>query len=150
MNHYTVTVLSSLLFIAAVGCGGDDDPNKPTGVGGGPSSFDAQVEHGQSVYGMSCASCHGSSGEGTTAAPPLVGADALPKEPRPEQTVRTEPFSTAFDVYDFARTNMPGNAPGSLPDQDYLDVVAFALFANGLSFEEALVESDLKDITLNP
>jgi hypothetical protein len=53
-------------------------------------------------------------------APPLAGPKALPG------------MANAHEVYQFAKTRMPADNPGSLKDQQYLDIVAFALQANGM------------------
>ena len=84
-----------------------------------------QAERGGKLYAKHCASCHGDAGQGTAKAPPVVGKDALPKDPRPTQKVRKVPFRTAKDVADFVVANMPGNKPGSLKADEYFAILAF-------------------------
>ena len=79
----------------------------------------AQAERGGQLYGKHCATCHGDAGQGTKKAPPVVGKDALPLDPRPTQKVRKTQFRTAADVADFVVKNMPGNKPGSLSADEY-------------------------------
>ncbi len=90
----------------------------PTAVG---LTFDAQVTRGQQVFTQRCAGCHGPNGEGITA-PALIGS---------KQALATY-GKNAGDILNFAKTFMPANAPGSLPDADYVAVVAFVLKQNGL------------------
>jgi len=44
---------------------------------------DQQTARGGELYGKNCAGCHGDAGQGGAKAPPLVGGQALPLEPRP-------------------------------------------------------------------
>ncbi|MGF1465314.1 MAG: c-type cytochrome [Sandaracinaceae bacterium] len=132
-------VLVSALGLLA-GCGGTT--NRPRDDGGPTDTpFAMQVERGAALYADNCARCHGAMGEGTELAPRLVGLDegALPLDPRPTQTLRTTQFVTALDVGTFAAANMPFDDPGSLELDEYLAILAFALFANGFTaLEEAL------------
>jgi mono/diheme cytochrome c family protein len=78
---------------------------------------DAQAKRGEAVYSQSCASCHG---------PDLAGLDTAPSLTGPE-------FNTSWgdlplsDLFERVRTTMPADAAGSLPPQQYADVVAFLL-----------------------
>ncbi len=79
----------------------------------------AQAERGEAVYSASCIGCH----EGQDAdGPELMGRAFLDRWR--EDTL--EPLFT------FIKTTMPGNAPGSLDDRAYTDIIAFILEANGL------------------
>jgi hypothetical protein len=67
---------------------------------------------------MRCAACH----EGDEAdAPPLKGAVFIDRW-------RESPLD---DLFGFMKTNMPGNAPGSLMPSAYLEIFAYILQANG-------------------
>ena len=53
-------------------------------------------------------------------------------------------------VYDFAKKNMPGDKPGSLKSGEYLDIVSFALQANGIKADgKALTPASAKKIKLS-
>ncbi len=111
---------------------------------------EAQLERGAELFAESCARCHGSMGMGTVLGPALVGPDALPLDPPPERTLRTSQFRTAADVFAFASENMPFDAPGTLATQAYVDILAFALDANGVMLEEPLTTENADEIIINP
>ena len=109
-----------------------------------------QAERGGKLYAKHCASCHGDAGQGTAKAPPVVGKDALPKDPRPTQKVRKVPFRTAKDVADFVVANMPGNKPGSLKADEYFAILAFDLKANGVALTQPVDGAVAEGIVLHP
>jgi polar amino acid transport system substrate-binding protein len=94
---------------------------------------EAQIAEGGKLYGKHCAKCHGKAGEGTKKAPPVVGKEALPLAPRATQKVRKTEFHTAQDVAEFVSTKMPANKPGSLKPDEYYEILAFDLDANGVA-----------------
>jgi cytochrome c len=108
-----------------------------------PLSFEAQAARGAKLFQEHCAACHGQSGEGTQKAPRLVGLEqgALPLAPRQGQRVRKTEFKTVLDVAEFVAKNMPLYAPGSLPIQDYWDILAFDLKANGLDIGDKKLDA---------
>ncbi len=100
------------------------------------------AEKGAALYGAKCASCHGDAGQGAKA-PAVVGKGALPLDPRPGSK-RSGQFKTALDVFQYVKTAMPGDAPGSLTDEEYRAIIAFDLKANGVD----LSGKDVSDETL--
>src|SRR5690606_14961726 len=94
-----------------------------------------QVARGQELYGQHCASCHGADGTGASA-PAVVGPGVLTR------------FANAAEVFAFASEKMPGNAPGSLSDEDMLAILAFDLHANGVALEEPLAPANAGAIEL--
>ena len=81
----------------------------------------AQVAPGRKVYAAECARCHGAKLEGRTA-PALVGAGFAPS---------SNSTMTVGGIYQYVTTNMPADKPGQLKPEQYLDVMAFLLRANG-------------------
>jgi alcohol dehydrogenase (cytochrome c) len=81
----------------------------------------AQAASGATVYAQSCSQCHGPNLQGG-AGPPLSG----------QIFSQAYGAGTAAPLYDFISRQMPVNAPGSLSQQQYLDVTAFVLSRNGL------------------
>ncbi|CAN5145882.1 hypothetical protein BH11MYX1_BH11MYX1_29050 [soil metagenome] len=97
----------------------------------------SQIEQGKKLYVKNCAKCHGDSGQGTKEAPPVVGKDAFPLDPRPKAK-RDVKFHTAADVFAWASKNMPAKKPGSLTTEEYLAIFAFDLTANGIKLDAPL------------
>lgn len=121
--------------------------NMPTGM----QEFQDQVAHGQMVFADRCAKCHGAMGEGTAAAPRVVGLDqgALPIDPPEDRKIRMNRFVTVGDVADFVTVNMPLDAPGTLSMDDYFAVLAFDLHANGIDLMQKLTR-DVANATTIP
>jgi alcohol dehydrogenase (cytochrome c) len=87
----------------------------------GGSYTSAQVSSGAAVYAQDCAQCHAASLRGDSG-PPLTG-----------QTFQLAyGTGTAAQLYDFISRQMPQDKPGSLSQQQYLDVTAYILARNGL------------------
>jgi alcohol dehydrogenase (cytochrome c) len=87
-----------------------------------PGPFTAeQASAGRTLYQTTCASCHLPDLKGTFEAPQLAGGNFM-------NMWRNRPTS---DLFTRIRTSMPISNPGSLSDQDALDLVAFILQANG-------------------
>ncbi len=81
----------------------------------------AQAARGAQVYGQRCAQCHGDDLSGSDfgdGAPSLKRADFMVGR-------------TLKDAFDRIKRGMPFDAPGSLTDEQYVDVVAYLLRENG-------------------
>lgn len=96
-----------------------------------------QAAAGAVLFAENCAKCHGADGQGTAKAPALVGDEALGR------------FATAQDVFDFASEAMPADRPGSLEDDEYWAILAFALVANGFELDEPLGPHNAREIDLH-
>jgi PQQ-dependent dehydrogenase (methanol/ethanol family) len=86
----------------------------------GGSYTSAQASRGATVYAQDCAQCHGASLRGDSG-PPLTGQIF-------QQAYGT---GTAAQLYDFISRQMPQDEPGSLSQQQYLDVTGYILSRNG-------------------
>jgi mono/diheme cytochrome c family protein len=115
----------------------------------GEVTITAQIEQGKQLYVEKCSKCHGDAGQGTDKAPPVVGKDAFPQQPRPNAKRDVE-FHTAADVFAWASKHMPGNAPGSLSTDQYLAIFAFDLTANGVKLDKPLDAAAAQAIVLHP
>lgn len=93
-------------------------PQQPTTAG--PYTTE-QATAGRSIYGEKCASCHMPDLRGSGEAPPLAGINFV-------NTWRNRPTS---DLFNRIRNTMPLNNPGSLGDEESLDIAAFILQMNG-------------------
>jgi mono/diheme cytochrome c family protein len=80
----------------------------------------AQVSAGRTEFLTHCSGCHNSYLLGNSG-PPLAGPVFL------------EDWSakSTHQLFRFARANMPFNAAGSLPEESYLNLIAFILAVNG-------------------
>jgi cytochrome c len=143
MKHIIAGVAGlGLVAVVATGCG------KPPEAPGGNRD---QVAEGAPLYVAHCAKCHGPTGAGIGQAPAVVGKNALPLNPPPGAQHRTGQFATAKDVLDFIRTNMPADAPGSLSETQYADILAFDLKLNGLDLHhERVNEENASNFVLHP
>ncbi len=135
---FTVILIASV-FVSA--CGGQSQPPAPPvpSVPSAPSGTTAGqlADAGKTVFATRCAGCHGDSGQGVRA-PAIIGANASLAK-----------YNTGQGVLDFVDTAMPANAPGSLSQQDYLDVVSYLLVQNNyVSPGTALDTSRLGSINL--
>jgi len=90
-----------------------------------------QAKRGKALYSQSCSSCHTDNLKGTDQVAPLVG----------ETFVAHWQGRSVSDLFDRIRTTMPQNNPGSLSEQEYIDIIAFMLQAN--DFPEG--KNDLKN-----
>jgi hypothetical protein len=79
-----------------------------------------------------------------------VGLDegALPEQPR-AGSKRTNAFLTVADVAAFVVENMPPSAPGTLSDEEYWAILAFALSENGIELQQML-DADLASEIMIP
>src|SRR5213593_1032350 len=94
---------------------------------------DAQAERGKVRYDMNCGSCH-------RGGPPNI--DVL---------MRDWSGTVLEGFFNRIKTTMPANAPGSLSDSYYLDVVAFILRTDGFpAGNDALEAAALKDVRIEP
>ena len=114
-----------------------------------PLTAAAQIEQGKKLYTAKCASCHGDAGQGKKDAPPVVGKDAFPLDPRPKAK-RDVKFHTAADVFAWTSKNMPAKKPGSLTTDEYLAIFAFDLSANGVKLDKPLDGAAAAKIVLHP
>lgn len=82
----------------------------------------AQAERGSALYARHCAECHGVQLTGGTASA-LAGRDFLMRWGNPNRTLE--------DFFYVMRMSMPFGAGGTLPLEDYVDVLAHILERNG-------------------
>jgi mono/diheme cytochrome c family protein len=114
-----------------------------------PDPVATQIEQGKKLYTDNCSKCHGAAGQGTKDAPPVVGKDAFPLDPR-AKAKRDVKFHTAADVFAWASKNMPAKKPGTLTTDQYLAIFAFDLTANGIKLDKPLDGAAAAKIVLHP
>jgi S-disulfanyl-L-cysteine oxidoreductase SoxD len=107
-----------------------------------------QASKGKELYVKYCAVCHGAGGEGGTV-PEQFGKLAGMKVPRLVGPGFLPGMKSVGQVYDFAKKNMPGDRPGSLKENEYLEIISFALQANGVKPDgKTLTPATAKEIKL--
>ncbi len=80
-----------------------------------------QSSAGRAAYQANCAGCHQTDLRGSGEAPPLAGSNFM----------NAWSGRTVTDLFDFIRTSMPLDNPGSLAEQAYVNLVAYILQTNG-------------------
>lgn len=161
-KNYSVLAFSAVAALAFSACGGSANEAKaPTmstratasaaPTGDPPATFEEQAALGAKLYAENCARCHGDHGQGTDKAPRVVGLDkgAFPLNPPPGAKLRKTQFRTAADIAKFASKNMPADKPGSLPEWQYWDILAFALKANGIELHHKLDAETAKQVVIH-
>jgi cytochrome c len=132
--------VAALLLVPACGAADADEPQHPNPHHESHKGNTAEVLEGGPLYVANCAECHGPAGRGTDTVPAVVGDDALPLNPGPKSKKRTAQFTTAKDVFDFIKVNMPADEPGSMSDDQYYAILAFALKLNGVNLTDHKVD----------
>ena len=94
--------------MSAIACLAWPAAAEPRGSGLQTWFTDAQAETGRTTFIASCAACHGAS-----------------------MLAIFRGYSTVEKYFNFISGSMPKHLPGSLPDEDYLAVVAYMLRLNG-------------------
>jgi len=108
-----------------------------TGLPAGSGS----VEQGREIFTRLGAPCHGQNGEGTDAAPALVGGQGSLATDSPKETVGSYwPYATT--LWDYIHRAMPANAPQSLTADEVYAICAFLLNANGIIPDDAVMDQD--------
>lgn len=103
---------------------------------------EAQAARGQALYDKSCGNCHGLQLDNGTAAA-LTGGKFMAKWSG----------KSVDDLYYITKTQMPYGAGGTLTDQQYIDIVAYLLKANGYAANGQELKADsaaLKAIKIEP
>jgi len=123
--------------------------SRPPAQPAGPSpAVQAQIDRGASIYAATCASCHGSMGQGSARAPAVIGPSALPAVPPPDRRVRRGRFDTAMDLGMFIKTNMPMGGQHLQPT-DVAAVMSWILKSNGITPPQVVSPSTAGAIRLH-
>jgi cytochrome c len=111
---------------------------KPDGTGLPPGS--GSVKQGEELFARLGAKCHGAKGEGTDAAPPLVGGQGTLATDQPVKTVGSFwPYATT--LYDYIHRAMPADKPQSLTPDEVYALTAYILYLNGIVDENAVMDA---------
>jgi S-disulfanyl-L-cysteine oxidoreductase SoxD len=110
----------------------------PDGAGLPPGS--GSVAQGEALFARLGAKCHGAKGEGTDAAPALVGGQGTLATAQPVKTVGSYwPYATT--LYDYIHRAMPADAPQSLTPDEVYALCAYLLHLNGIVPADAVMDA---------
>jgi mono/diheme cytochrome c family protein len=131
----SVAATSGLLFLALLA-----SPAIAQDTAGLPlaSYTTEQSEAGREAYALNCRTCHGSRLNNGTFAPPLKGSAF-------RESFFDMPANTLFE---YIVASMPPNAPGSLQNGVYADIVAYIMQENGLNPGDEELPSDVADLQM--
>jgi mono/diheme cytochrome c family protein len=97
---------------------------------------EAQAVRGRQVYTRACAVCHLDTLQGDAVSPTLVGPSFFARFPD----------ATALEMVTAIRGSMPQNAPDSLGDQAYVDLVSYLLRENGSRSGSSELKTDVAEL----
>ncbi|HSM35509.1 MAG TPA: c-type cytochrome [Longimicrobiales bacterium] len=107
-----------------------DDPAAPTAtmrtIWDGVFSA-AQAERGGALYEAPCGRCHGRRLDGASDDPDMRSSPPLARA----AFLRRWDGRSLATLYEYIRATMPESTPGSLPDQEYIDLIAYMLATSG-------------------
>jgi alcohol dehydrogenase (cytochrome c) len=130
--------IATLVAAAAVAAAG------PCALGAQVAFTRAQADAGAQVYAGACASCHGTRLDDGPSVP-LAGAEFQRKWSAAGRSLE--------ELYHVTRTTMPRDAGGTLPNADYVAVLAYLLDRNGYAAGAVALTGDsaiLKTMRLSP
>jgi mono/diheme cytochrome c family protein len=145
----------------------------PTPFSNPTATPSSQGGHGQNIFHVFCMPCHGDVGQGLTdefrareyppedvncwksgchGARPYENGFTLPKTiPALIGPGTLTKFATARNTFDYVRAAMPFNAPGSLSEEQYLQLLAYLLEQNNVVPAGARLDPNtLQQISLRP
>ena len=111
-----------------------------------PVYTSAQAERGKQVYEANCVTCHLADLDGS--ANPTAGARGAPLVGT--RFVQDFGESKVSALFNKMKRDMPSGRPGSLTDQEYLDVATYVLQKNSFPAGSAELTPEVADITWIP
>ena len=111
-----------------------------------PVYTSAQAERGKQVYEANCVTCHLADLDGS--ANPTAGARGAPLVGT--RFVQDFGESKVSALFNKMKRDMPSGRPGTLTDQEYLDVATYVLQKNGFPAGPAELTTDLADTVWIP
>ena len=89
---------------------------------------EAQANRGQDVYQGACGMCHGRRLNGAPDDPDMRSTPPLARA----RFLRDWEGRSLATLFEYMRATMPENNPGSLTDEEYVDVIAYMLSVGGM------------------
>ena len=100
---------------------------------------EGQAERGRAAYSGACGLCHGRRLNGAPDDPDMRSTPPLARA----RFLRTWDGRSLATLFEYTRATTPEDNPGSLTDEEYIDVIAYMLSAGGMPVGEAELGSDL-------
>lgn len=129
-------IAAAVLFACACSTSSPSTPpptSAPTG-----SNISQFADSGKTVFARRCSICHGDQGQGGSG-PVVIGASA--------DLIK---YKTAQGLLDYIDSAMPANAPGSLSQQEYQQVLAFLMVQNNYTTASTTFDTNkLTDLPLS-
>jgi len=98
------------------------------------------VQQGEEIFARLGAKCHGAKGEGTDAAPALVGGQGTLDTDAPLKTVGSFwPYAPV--LFDYIHRAMPADNPQSLTADEVYALCAYLLYLNGIVPQDAVMDA---------
>jgi mono/diheme cytochrome c family protein len=139
-------VCAAALFCAAALVAAQQEDVKARKTVRDPVYTAAQAERGKQVYDANCVTCHLADLDGS--ANPTAGARGAPLTGT--RFVQDFGESKVSALFNKMKRDMPSGRPGSLSDQEYLDVATYVLQKNTFPAGSAELTPEVADITWIP
>ena len=89
---------------------------------------EVQAKRGQTVYPGACATCHGRRLNGAADDPDMRSSPPLARA----RFLRVWEGRSLATLFEYTRATMPESNPGSLTDDEFVDVIAYMLSVGGM------------------
>jgi alcohol dehydrogenase (cytochrome c) len=123
--------LTALSLTACTGINDQGKAPRQSGSDGPPDTYSAlQAQAGKHLYLNNCASCHGSKLEGTPTAPQLAG----------DSFIQKWGSRNVQDLHALIESSMPPGGNSGIEENQFLQIVAFILQANGIAHGDAALQ----------
>ncbi|MCH7671622.1 MAG: c-type cytochrome [Proteobacteria bacterium] len=99
---------------------------------------EAQANRGQAVYDGACGLCHGRRLNGAPDDPDMRSTPPLARA----KFLREWEGRSLAVLFEYTRATMPENNPGSLTDEEFVDVIAYMLSVSGMPAADEELQPD--------
>ena len=103
---------------------------------------EAQARVGQAVYPGACGTCHGHRLNGAPDDPDMRSTPPLARA----RFLRVWEGRSLATLFEYTRATMPESNPGSLTDDEFVDVIAYMLSVGGMRAGDAELRPDLSSL----
>ena len=100
---------------------------------------EVQAERGRAAYPGACGLCHGRRLNGAPDDPDMRSTPPLTRA----RFLRNWDGRSLATLFEYTRATMPEDNPGSLTDEEYVDVIAYMLSVGGMPAGEAELRPDM-------